>query len=487
MANVLINASAIAGGSKMSWPLTWLKTAGISTKLLNKSWLADNGRVRGDDGWRIGRAGSGGPSNRCGGGEGGGGGNDRRVDDRHRGGGVAARNGYDNGRVRGDDGWRFGRAGSGGPSNRCGGGEGGEGGGGGNDRRVDDRHRGGGVAARNGYGEGGLDLRDERRRRPSPLATAVAAAAAFEMSGGGGRCLPEERRRRPLPSRETATAAVAARDNGEDDLRLRDKNGISIVESTYTEILGNSRLGGIRHFPYAVNYGQKHNEYSGRKRKASSRDERNVIRTACNSSTSLNEINTEPGIDVCPFFVPFFRNGRRSHTFQQDNAAINSSNSIKNLFAFKGIKVLDWPASARTSIRLRICGSFSFLVFIEMDHNKKLFKTSNLLCNVNGMLSAAVNQRNSLPLCRTEYNGRVRGDDGWRIGRAGSGGPSNRCGGGEGGGGGNDRRVDDRHSGGGVAARNGYENFENFLYVSRSLRKRGGYDHPSSIEVRSRD
>uniref|UniRef100_A0A8R1EUI8 Uncharacterized protein n=1 Tax=Caenorhabditis japonica TaxID=281687 RepID=A0A8R1EUI8_CAEJA len=59
----------------------------------------------------------------------------------------------DNGRVRGDDGWRFGRAGSGGPSNRCGGGEGGEGGGGGNDRRVDDRHSGGGVAARNGYGE----------------------------------------------------------------------------------------------------------------------------------------------------------------------------------------------------------------------------------------------------------------------------------------------------------------------------------------------
>uniref|UniRef100_A0A8R1IEE4 Uncharacterized protein n=1 Tax=Caenorhabditis japonica TaxID=281687 RepID=A0A8R1IEE4_CAEJA len=28
--------------------------------------------------------------------------------------------------------------------------------------------------------------------------------------------------------------------------------------------------------------------------------------------------------------------------------------------------------AARTSIRLRICGSFSFLVFIEMDHNKKI-------------------------------------------------------------------------------------------------------------------
>uniref|UniRef100_A0A8R1IXR1 Tc1-like transposase DDE domain-containing protein n=1 Tax=Caenorhabditis japonica TaxID=281687 RepID=A0A8R1IXR1_CAEJA len=43
------------------------------------------------------------------------------------------------------------------------------------------------------------------------------------------------------------------------------------------------------------------------------------------------------------FSVPFFRNRRRSHTFQQNNAAINSSNSTKNLFASKGIKVLDWP------------------------------------------------------------------------------------------------------------------------------------------------
>uniref|UniRef100_A0A8R1I6T6 DDE_3 domain-containing protein n=1 Tax=Caenorhabditis japonica TaxID=281687 RepID=A0A8R1I6T6_CAEJA len=79
-------------------------------------------------------------------------------------------------------------------------------------------------------------------------------------------------------------------------------------------------------------------------RKASFRDKRNVIRTASNSSTSLNEIYAELGIDVCPFFVHFFRNRRRSHTFQQDNAAINSSNSIKNLFASKEIKVLDWPA-----------------------------------------------------------------------------------------------------------------------------------------------
>uniref|UniRef100_A0A2Q4SLA9 Tc1-like transposase DDE domain-containing protein n=1 Tax=Caenorhabditis japonica TaxID=281687 RepID=A0A2Q4SLA9_CAEJA len=99
-----------------------------------------------------------------------------------------------------------------------------------------------------------------------------------------------------------------------------------------------------RYLSDPVNYGQKQNEYSGRKRKASSRDEKNVIRTAANFSTSLKEINAELGNDVCPFFVPFFRNRRRSHTFQQDNAAINSSNSTNNSFASKGTKVLDWPA-----------------------------------------------------------------------------------------------------------------------------------------------
>uniref|UniRef100_A0A8R1IXX9 Integrase catalytic domain-containing protein n=1 Tax=Caenorhabditis japonica TaxID=281687 RepID=A0A8R1IXX9_CAEJA len=93
-------------------------------------------------------------------------------------------------------------------------------------------------------------------------------------------------------------------------------------------------------FEYPVNYGQKHKEYNGRKRKASSRYERNVIRTASNSSKSPNEINAELGLDICPFF----RNRRRSHTFQQDNAAIHFSNFTKNLFAPEGIKVLDWPA-----------------------------------------------------------------------------------------------------------------------------------------------
>uniref|UniRef100_A0A8R1E515 Tc1-like transposase DDE domain-containing protein n=1 Tax=Caenorhabditis japonica TaxID=281687 RepID=A0A8R1E515_CAEJA len=107
--------------------------------------------------------------------------------------------------------------------------------------------------------------------------------------------------------------------------------------------LKKSRSSIRRYLSDPVSYGQKHNEYSGRKRKASSRDERNVIRTASNSSTSLNEINAELGTDVYPFFVPFFRNRRRSLTFKQDNAVINSSNSLKNLFASKGIKVLDWP------------------------------------------------------------------------------------------------------------------------------------------------
>uniref|UniRef100_A0A8R1DMT3 HTH_Tnp_Tc3_1 domain-containing protein n=1 Tax=Caenorhabditis japonica TaxID=281687 RepID=A0A8R1DMT3_CAEJA len=59
-----------------------------------------------------------------------------------------------------------------------------------------------------------------------------------------------------------------------------------------------------RYLSDPVSYGQQHNEYSGRKRKASSRDERNIIRTASNSSKSLNEIKEELGLDVC-LFCPF--------------------------------------------------------------------------------------------------------------------------------------------------------------------------------------
>uniref|UniRef100_A0A8R1E106 Transposable element Tc3 transposase-like DNA-binding HTH domain-containing protein n=1 Tax=Caenorhabditis japonica TaxID=281687 RepID=A0A8R1E106_CAEJA len=56
-----------------------------------------------------------------------------------------------------------------------------------------------------------------------------------------------------------------------------------------------------RYLSDPVNYGQKNKEYSGRK-KASFRDKRNVIRTASNSSKSLNEIKAELGLDVCLFF-----------------------------------------------------------------------------------------------------------------------------------------------------------------------------------------
>uniref|UniRef100_A0A8R1ILE5 Uncharacterized protein n=1 Tax=Caenorhabditis japonica TaxID=281687 RepID=A0A8R1ILE5_CAEJA len=60
--------------------------------------------------------------------------------------------------------------------------------------------------------------------------------------------------------------------------------------------------------------------------------------------------------------------------------------------------------AARASIQLRNCGKCSFLVFIKIYDNTTIFKTSKLLCNVNGMLSASTNLRNSLPLGRTEWS-----------------------------------------------------------------------------------
>ncbi|CAO4371152.1 unnamed protein product [Caenorhabditis nigoni] len=42
--------------------------------------------------------------------------------------------------------------------------------------------------------------------------------------------------------------------------------------------------------------------------------------------------------------VPFFRNRRRSHIFQQDNAPIHKSNSTLAWLAAKGIKDMTWPA-----------------------------------------------------------------------------------------------------------------------------------------------
>uniref|UniRef100_A0A8R1EI60 Transposable element Tc3 transposase-like DNA-binding HTH domain-containing protein n=1 Tax=Caenorhabditis japonica TaxID=281687 RepID=A0A8R1EI60_CAEJA len=113
-----------------------------------------------------------------------------------------------------------------------------------------------------------------------------------------------------------------------------------------------------RYLSDPVSYGQKHNEYSGWKRKASSRDERNVIRTAPNSSTSLNEINAELGIDVCPFFVP---------SSVTDVAHIHSNKTMlpltpatpqRTCSRVKESKCSIGQLAARTSVRLRICGSF---------------------------------------------------------------------------------------------------------------------------------
>ncbi|PIC43982.1 hypothetical protein B9Z55_004510 [Caenorhabditis nigoni] len=42
--------------------------------------------------------------------------------------------------------------------------------------------------------------------------------------------------------------------------------------------------------------------------------------------------------------VPFFRNRKRTHLFQQDNAAIHKSRSTMAWLAAKGIKDLSWPA-----------------------------------------------------------------------------------------------------------------------------------------------
>uniref|UniRef100_A0A8R1EV68 Tc1-like transposase DDE domain-containing protein n=1 Tax=Caenorhabditis japonica TaxID=281687 RepID=A0A8R1EV68_CAEJA len=69
--------------------------------------------------------------------------------------------------------------------------------------------------------------------------------------------------------------------------------------------------------------------------------------TSSESLPTLRKVSTKSrrSLDsMSAFFVSFFRNRRRSHTFQQNDAAINSSNFTKNWFAAEGIKVLDWPA-----------------------------------------------------------------------------------------------------------------------------------------------
>uniref|UniRef100_A0A8R1DJH8 Uncharacterized protein n=1 Tax=Caenorhabditis japonica TaxID=281687 RepID=A0A8R1DJH8_CAEJA len=80
---------------------------------------------------------------------------------------------------------------------------------------------------------------------------------------------------------------------------------------------------------YPVNYGQKNKEYSGPKERHVS-----VIKeTSPEPLPTLRKVSTKSrrSLDLMSaFFVSFFRNRRRSHTFQQDDAAIHSSNFTKN-------------------------------------------------------------------------------------------------------------------------------------------------------------
>uniref|UniRef100_A0A8R1HVG9 HTH_Tnp_Tc3_1 domain-containing protein n=1 Tax=Caenorhabditis japonica TaxID=281687 RepID=A0A8R1HVG9_CAEJA len=66
-----------------------------------------------------------------------------------------------------------------------------------------------------------------------------------------------------------------------------------------SRLVKKSRSSIRRYLSDPVNYGQKHKKNSGRKRKVTSRDERNVIRTASNSPKNLNEIKAELGLEVC--------------------------------------------------------------------------------------------------------------------------------------------------------------------------------------------
>uniref|UniRef100_A0A8R1EAV0 Tc1-like transposase DDE domain-containing protein n=1 Tax=Caenorhabditis japonica TaxID=281687 RepID=A0A8R1EAV0_CAEJA len=98
-----------------------------------------------------------------------------------------------------------------------------------------------------------------------------------------------------------------------------------------------------RYLSDSVNYGQKNKEYSRRKERLVS-----VIKeTSSEPLPTLRKVSTKSrrSLDsMSAFFVSFFRNRRRSHTFQQDDDAIHSSNFTKNWFAAEGIKTLDWPA-----------------------------------------------------------------------------------------------------------------------------------------------
>uniref|UniRef100_A0A8R1HUB3 DDE_3 domain-containing protein n=1 Tax=Caenorhabditis japonica TaxID=281687 RepID=A0A8R1HUB3_CAEJA len=61
-----------------------------------------------------------------------------------------------------------------------------------------------------------------------------------------------------------------------------------------------------------------------------------LIATTENSSSYIQSLQKA--------IVPFFRNRRRSHVFQQDTTSIHTSKEALGWLASKGINALDWPA-----------------------------------------------------------------------------------------------------------------------------------------------
>uniref|UniRef100_A0A8R1EGL5 Transposable element Tc3 transposase-like DNA-binding HTH domain-containing protein n=1 Tax=Caenorhabditis japonica TaxID=281687 RepID=A0A8R1EGL5_CAEJA len=118
-------------------------------------------------------------------------------------------------------------------------------------------------------------------------------------------------------------------------------------------------------------------------RKASFRDKRNVIRTASNSSKSLNEINAELEIDVCLFLSLSSVTDVAHIHFNKTMLPLTPATSQRTGSRLKESKRSIGRLAARASIRLGTCGKCSFLVFIKIDNNTTIFKSSKLLCNGN--------------------------------------------------------------------------------------------------------
>uniref|UniRef100_A0A8R1IUU0 Transposable element Tc3 transposase-like DNA-binding HTH domain-containing protein n=1 Tax=Caenorhabditis japonica TaxID=281687 RepID=A0A8R1IUU0_CAEJA len=111
-------------------------------------------------------------------------------------------------------------------------------------------------------------------------------------------------------------------------------------------------------------------------RKASFRDKGNVIRTASNSSKSLNEIKAELGLDVC-LFLYFSSVTDVAHIHSNKTMLpLTPATSQRTGSRLKESKCSIGRLAARTSIRLRTCGKCSFLVFIKIDNNIQAFKTA---------------------------------------------------------------------------------------------------------------